>query len=517
MSLNKVMSYQRKTLLLIAISTVIKLITASTIELGIAEAYYWTYSLHLQWDYFDHPPVVAWLIRLTTANLILHNELFVRFGAIISCAICTWLIFKIGTVINNLQTGWYAALLYTSSVYCNIIAGTYILPDSPQMVFWLLSILILIKISHPSNDNKKYNLLWCLFGIISGLCIMSKVHGIFLWFGVALYALLINRTWLKYPGIYLAAIITLIITSPIIIWNLQNNFISYKFHSSRVTLIGAEMHVSGFIKELLQVILITNPVNFFLICSSLLLAFKGKIPVDKKDIQLLLFCSMPLVIALLFISLFRETLAHWPQPAYSCLLILPAIKLASDIKGKSRVVPNVIKVALAFTVLTAVSAILVTNYYPGTSSDQKEGLSMGTGDPSLDMYGWEEAGKKFDSLFRSDVEKKIMPSDAPIVVTNWSPAAHIDFYIATKTKQQTFGIGDILSLGQYYWTNKYKRQLKDGDSAYFIVPSNLFTYKTLDEVTRNFVHFEMPLVISQFRSGIICKKLYFFRVKRYRK
>ncbi|HEY8733109.1 MAG TPA: glycosyltransferase family 39 protein, partial [Puia sp.] len=167
--------------------------------------------MKLQWNYFDHPPMVAWLIRITTANLLLHNEIFVRLGAIISSALCTWLIFKMGTFLSDSRTGWFAALLYTSSIYGSIAAGTFILPDSPQMVFWFSAILILLKISRLSAHDRKYTLLWCLFGIATGLCIMSKVHGMFIWLGVGLYAMAINREWLKYPGIYLSVAITLVI------------------------------------------------------------------------------------------------------------------------------------------------------------------------------------------------------------------------------------------------------------------------------------------------------------------
>jgi len=513
---NAIWNYRERIFLLIAISTVTRLIIASCSELSNAEVYYWTYSRWLQLNYYDHPPVVAWLIRLTTANHLFYQEVFVRLGAIIASATCTWLIFKIGTIINNQQTGWLAALLYTSSIYGSLIAGTYILPDSPQMVFWLYSILLLIKISHTTSYDQKADLQWCLFGIISGLCIMSKVHGLFLWLGVALYALMINRAWLQYRGIYLSALITLVIISPIIIWNIQNNFISYKAYSGRVSLTGARLHAVAFSKSLLQVMVITNPVNFFLICSSLLRAFKGKIPTLKKDIQLILFCSLPLIIVLLIISLFRDTLAHWPGPAYSCLLILPAIKLALDSKPKRRTVPTGIKLGLVFIIITALSGVFITNYYPGTLSAQKEGLDMGTGDPTLDDYGWEEAGKKFDSLYKNDVGNKMMPPGAPIVVDKWFPAAHIDFYIATKTKQQTIGIGNVADLGHYYWMNNHKKPLKNGDSAYFIVPSNLFTYKSFDKMIFSFDHYEMPLSISQFRSGVLCKQYYIFRLKGYK-
>lgn len=509
------MNYKRRITILIAISAAARVIIASTAELSNDEVYYWTYAQHLQWNYFDHPPLVGWLIRLTTANLLLHNEFFVRLGAIISSAVCTWLMFKIGTFINNTQTGWFSALLYTSSIYAGIIAGTFILPDSPQMFFWLAGILLLLKISYLPAYNSKSNLLWCLFGIVAGLCIMSKVHGIFLWLGAGLYVLFIHPKWLKHPGIYISAVITLVIISPVIIWNIQNHFASYTFHGSRVSINGAEIHADGFARELAGEIFYNNPVNFFLICINIFAAIKGKLPVDKKDVFILLFCSLPLILVLLFVSLFRETLPHWSGPAYCALLILPAIKLASVSNENVLKIPGVIKGALAFIIILAAAGICIINFYPGTLSPQKQGLQTGSGDFTLDMYGWEDAGKKFDSLYKSDVANKIMPVGAPIIINKWFPAAHIDFYIATITKQQTVGIGNIFDLHQYYWSNKYKKKLNNGDAAYFIVPSNMYNNEALIEISNNFKYHQTPVVLSQLRSGILCKQLYVFRLKGY--
>jgi hypothetical protein len=495
---------------------VARVLIATSSELSNAEVYYWVYSSHLQWNYFDHPPMVAWLIRLTTFNLLFHNELFVRLGAILSSAICTYLIFKIGSLINNIQTGWFAALLYTASTYGSVAAGAYILPDSPQMVFWFSGILLLLNISRLPVNSSKFIMLWCLFGIITGLCIMSKVHGIFIWFGVVTYAMIFNRPWLKHPGIYLALFFTIIVASPIWIWNLHNHFAGYEFHSSRVSLSGASFQPELFLKSLFAVMLIINPINFFLIWYAMFWISKRKSLINEKDIQLILFCSLPLIIILILISFFRETYPHWPGPAYSCLLLLPAIKLSSVYKNKETTTPAIIKAALALTVIITISDILITNYYPGTESDQKTGLNIGKGDLSLDMYGWKEAGEKFDSLSKIDVAKGIMPSDAPIIVTNWFAASHIDFYIASKTKQQTLGIGKISDLHQYYFMNIYKKKLKPGDSAYYLVPSNLFDYKVFDKVNGYFNQYDMPLVIDQLRNGAICKVFYVFRMKGYK-
>ncbi len=510
----KTSEFSNKVFQLIIISTLIRCIIASSSELGNVEAYYWTFAQHLQWNYFDHPPIVGWLIRLTTANLLLHNEFFTRAGAIISSAVSTWLIFRIGSKINNERTGWFAALLYTSSLYASLGAGTYILPDSPQLVFWLLSIYLLIKILHSAEHPSNVTLLWCYWGIATGLCVMCKAHGIFLWLGLVLYCLLFNRSWFKYRGIYLSALITIIVISPIIVWNLQNHFASYEFHSHRVSLSGATIHFERFIKQLLKVILITNPINFFLICMCFISS--PDLPVFKKDIQLILCCSLPLILILLFVSLFRETYPHWSGPAWSTLLLIPAIRLNPDPGIKIRLVPNIMKWALAFLLIIGFSEILITNLYPGTSSEQKEGLNLGKGDLTLDMFGWKYTGEKFDSLYKQDVTNKRMPPGAPIIVTKWFPAAHIDFYVASLTKQQTVGIGNISDLHQYYWTNKYKQPLKSGDSAYYIVPSNLFDYKILDKINNCFASYEMPLVIESFRNGSICKHIYVFRLKGYK-
>ena len=110
----------------------VRCITASCIELGNDEVYYRMYAQHLQWNYFDHPPMLGWLIRFTTANLFLDNEFFIRLGAIVSAAITTWLIFLSGKKLSNDYTGFLATAIYTAAIYGSIIAGTFILPDSPQ-------------------------------------------------------------------------------------------------------------------------------------------------------------------------------------------------------------------------------------------------------------------------------------------------------------------------------------------------------------------------------------------------
>ena len=105
------MIFKNKIVSIIVLSTIVRCFVALTIGLGNDEVYYVEYAQHLQWNYFDHPPMVALLIRLTTFNLFFTDAFFVRLGPIFLAAINTYLMYCIGSKLKNKTTGLIAALL----------------------------------------------------------------------------------------------------------------------------------------------------------------------------------------------------------------------------------------------------------------------------------------------------------------------------------------------------------------------------------------------------------------------
>ncbi|PYF77111.1 ArnT family glycosyltransferase [Pedobacter nutrimenti] len=495
---------------LVLACTAIKLLIACNTTLGNDEVYYWTYAQDLQWNYFDHPPFVAWLIRLTTLNSAIHLEVAVRLGAILSSGICTLLIYRMTSFVAHQRAAWYAALLYASSFYCSIIAGTFILPDSPQMVFWLWSIFLLLKINRATEKNSPNFKLWCLFGLAAGLCILCKVHGIFLWLTVALTALFLNPGFFKQSGMYMAALLTAILISPIVIWNFQHDFITYTYHSERVSLSHAGINGLSFLRELAGQILYNNPFVFFTVWLSLFAVFKGNYPAPKKETLILLASSLPLIVVLVFLSLFRDTLPHWSGPAYASLIALASLKLSlNDPAG----IPKIIKASLFTYVLVVISGLLLINFYPGSLSPEKDPLEYGHGDPTLDLYGWKQTGELVDSVYKQDVSKGNMPASAPIVITKWFPAGHLDYYVAPLTSQQTYALGKIFDLHQYYLYNQTKKQPTKGSAAYYIVPSSLYHKDDADLVCSHYTTCSPPVILPVKRNGVICKNILLFRLK----
>ncbi len=510
------MSYKKKTLLLIGIATLVRCIIACSIELGNDEVYYRMYAQDLQWNYFDHPPIVGWLIRLSTVNLLLDNEFFIRLGAIVSAAITTWMFFLSGKKIGNEQTGFLAAIIYTATLYGSIIAGTFILPDSPQMVCWTVGLYLLIDISANTGSNKKNNITVLLFGLVAGVGMLCKIHTSFLWLGFLLYLVFYNRERLKQPALYLSGIITLLLFYPVVRWNIDNHFATYMFHSKRINVASGGFNISSFLTFAGGQVFYCNAVIFPFILLATIAAFKNKLPVLPAHKRILLFCSLPLIGVATAISFFKDVLPHWTGPAYSGLILLTACYFAehkSTAILKEKILQKPLLMATVLLAIIIATGVSVIHFFPGTLG-KKDVVILGDGDFTLDMYGWKNVKTAFEKITQKEEQSGIMKKGAVIISNKWFPAAHIDFYVAMPLKKDLVAIGDTFNIHQYAWLNNKRKKLQPGDDAWCIVPSeNYFDVKKM--YAPLFKTVLGPGIVQQKRNGKICRVLYIYELKNY--
>ena len=334
---------------LIILSTVVRAFIAGFIELGNDEVYYWTYALYPDWSHFDHPPMVGLVIQFFSLDLLLNDEFFIRLGSIVFGAVNTWLIYLIGAKIKDSLTGFYAALLYTTSIYCFIITGIFILPDTPQVLFWLISLYLIVCALPDTETSSKSRQKLLFLGLVIGLGMLSKYTSVFLWAGSFLYILLYNRNWLKTKELYISGFISIILFLPVILWNVTNDFISFTYHSERVDIFKSGIHLDYFFTEVLGQFFYNNPVNVLLILVAVIALIKHKEFLPLSYLRLLLWTSVPLIFTFLTFSLFRRTLPHWTGPAYIGLILIAAAYLRDSLSSKKFVlIPNWAKSAIFF-------------------------------------------------------------------------------------------------------------------------------------------------------------------------
>lgn len=493
--------FKRKVLHLISFFSLIRLFLAFVLELGNDEAYYWLYSQYWQWNYFDHPPMVSAWIRLFTFNLSLDQyEGFVRLGSIVGCGLATWFLYKAVSTAYSERAGWFAAVLYNASFYSGITAGLYILPDSPQMVFWTFSLWMIARIVNDENNWKN----WLLFGLSAGLCIMSKVHGSFLWIGLGAYVLFHKNAWLKKPQLYTACFITLVLISPIVFWNIKYDFATFRFHSNRIDVEELALQWKFFLKEVGSQFGFNNPINVFLVIAALAAWFGRKIKYQSA-IAIYIFTGLPLAVILLFVSLFRNvTLPHWSGPAYVSLMPVAAVWLANR---SEKTLPNVLRWALSTFLVVYLGYSLIVKFYPGTYGSQHTD-ELGRGDITLDMYGWREASRQFENLYRDDVSRGIMSENSALVTSHWW-GAHVEYYFGRPLGLKMIGLGNPQYINHYFWTNQWRKDEVDLDKVYCIIPSDDKYYAPANFYMQR----ELAMVIAIKRSGKPAHEFLVYRLK----
>ncbi|MGC8866464.1 MAG: glycosyltransferase family 39 protein [Bacteroidales bacterium] len=467
--------YERLLLWLLTLSLLTRFILAAWLELGNDEVYYYQYALYPSLSYFDHPPMVGWLMRLFTLNLWLKGEWALRLTALISGTLNTWLIYRLGKEILNARTGFYAALLYTASFYTFIISGTFILPDAPQSTFWLLAMLMLMRSLGTGTINSitRSRLWWA--GLFIGLGMLSKYTAVFLWAGAIGYVLFYNRKWLKVPELYLSALLTLIVFSPVLIWNIQNQWVSFGFHSERVDVTQGGLHLDYLLRELGGQIFYNNPIVVLLGWTAVFMALRGPqwLPLEKS--RLLLFCSLPLILIFPGVSLWRETLPHWSGPGYHGLILLGASWLAERKSGLKRpAVPLGIKLALGITLLVIGAGLgqIKGGWIIKPQTDR--GYFRGKKDFSLDMYGWRQLKQKAIPLLDSLENQGVMQKGSPLISFRWFPAANLDYYIAQPSGRTLLACGPLHRIHQYRWINQWRGGLQPGQDAWYLVAGRDF-------------------------------------------
>jgi hypothetical protein len=241
-----------------------------------------------------------------------------------------------------------------------------------------------------------------------------------------------------------------------------------------------------------------NPINYFLTICALIAVWKNKIDIATPVKRLLLFLSLPLIVLLLFMSFFRDTLPHWSGPAFVTLLILASCYIADEIGKKAdSMFKNLVYSSCALIFTIAVSGILMINFYPGTIGNKDEKW-LGKKDFTLDMYNWNFFKIEFKKVHDKDLQSRITKTTF-IINNKWFPGAHIDNYIAQPLGLNFIALGKLEDIHTYGWLNTYRKPLKIGDDAYFITVSNSFS-DPKELYGKSFKKINAPVIIKQFRN-----------------
>ncbi len=305
----------KKVLLLLIIFFITNAFFNSQFQLHYDEAYYWAWSKNIQLSYFDHPPMIAYLIKLTT--LFNDSEFFVRLPALICTSITTLVVFKLALRMFDKQVANIAVIL---ALAWPMLQGQFFIvtPDSPLFMFWAMTLYFFYIGVLEEKPNYIY-----LAGISGGLALLSKYIAFLVFPGLFLFLLFSNkyRYYLLRKEIYIAFFLSILLFTPVIIWNFNHNWVSFLFQVKH-GLDGGSVRVATFFDYLGSQILVFNPI-ISLPLIYYLIRYR-KINLNNDKLSFLLWPFLFVIIFFAFCSFFSYMGANWTDAAYISALIINA-------------------------------------------------------------------------------------------------------------------------------------------------------------------------------------------------
>lgn len=433
-------AWQKRFYMLTLMLVVLRLFLSVYLDLTPDETYYWELSRRLDWSYFDHPPMVAWLIALF-GLLPGEHQLYIRLLSVIGSALVSWCIFLIGRDhLHSAKTGFLAACLVNFTP-AGTALGFITTPDTPLAVAWAFAILAFLKAINDTRDRW-----WVATGLALGCGALSKYNMIMFVPGVALailafkryrYLVTTRRYWLM---VILAAIGVL----PILYWNMQNDWISFRFQFShgmsanqRSLLNNVGEYLGG---QLGTVGLTLFPVLWFVVCSQAFSSFKKQ---DETRF-ILAWLTLPTMLFFTYTGLNSKVEANWPQVAYLSAFILIAEWIGNSDAFKRRLL-WVGGPSLLLALVAIIQSLTLVLPLPVRS------------DVTVRMHGWHQMGAIIKQIDASTGKK------ATFVVQGTTLATLVGYYGNIESER----IAELYSNGNFriWWRD---RHLEPGSEVIFV-------------------------------------------------
>ncbi len=494
------MTAKRGLLILLACSAAIRLVWAATMPLGHDEAYHYLFTVHQDWSYFDHPPLLAWVEAIGPTIFGSTAAWSLRFGFILLFAGSTWLMFRLTERSFGPKAGLLAALALNISAYHTAAVGAFALPDGPLLFFWLLTldrIDVALRSDRPLAP-------WVAVGLAWGGALLSKYHAVLLPAGLLAYIVLTpgRRKLLLKPGPYVATIIGVLCFTPVLYWNAKHGWASFLFQGGRavakpgfnpLSLLGA---IGGQIAYLLPWIWLAMIVAIYD-------SFRTRFQRQTDSPERFLFCVSLVPLGLFSaVACIRPILPHWTLVGF--LSIYPLVGRYWSARLEESPAKWSRRLRFMAAVPVVVAAFMIVQYHTGVipiNRFVKKQSDAVRADPTAELYGWDQVAQALKSDGLLDADRSFL------FTSLWYHSGHLGYSTRDSgVPVACYSPND--ARGFAFWSNPKEWLGRDG-----ILVSFHDTDVESVAYRRYFSDIELAGQVPIIREGKLIRTAYFYRCK----
>src|SRR6201986_683195 len=309
----------RNTSLTILALVALRLVAAAWTPITFDEAYYWMWSKHLAGGFYDHPPMMAVVIRFGTM-IAGDNELGVRLVSILLALPMSYAVYRTAEILFGGTRVASNAAIFLNLTMMAAVGTLIVTPDSPLLVASSFVLFFLAKLLESGRG-----VWWLAVGVAVGCALLSKYTALF--FGAAILIWLVvvpqQRRWLLSPWPYLGAVVAFALFAPVVVWNADHQWVSFlKQISGRVRM---EDFRPVFIGELVPTqIAFATP--FVFILGAMGLHALARYKVGAQSARVLVNATFWTITAyFVWHALHARVEANWFAPIYPAFMIAAAV------------------------------------------------------------------------------------------------------------------------------------------------------------------------------------------------
>jgi hypothetical protein len=231
----------------VAVATAVRLLCVAPLPLGNGEAYYFTWSRFLDWSYYDHPPLTAWMVRLTT--LFGSSPAAVRLGPVLAAGAFGLLFYRLAERLFRPRTAFFALVLVTALPV--FLASSFVL--NPEAALAPLWVGFLLAVERMRKRDEWWRPL--VAGGLLGAAFLAKYTALLLVPAVLLYLVFStpSRRWLKRPSFYAGALLALVVAAPVVAWNAARGWPSLQLHLVERATVGVPVAGENTVNHLVAI------------------------------------------------------------------------------------------------------------------------------------------------------------------------------------------------------------------------------------------------------------------------
>lgn len=396
----------------IALFTALRLALAAMLGLGVDEAYTLSVAHDLQLSYYDHPPLQYWIAHLFMP--LLGDGRAARLPFIGLFAVSSWLLYRLTQRLFRAEAGVAAVLALNCSAFFTF-AGGWVLPDGPLMLAVLAASLVLARRFFSPQASRGGGLgAWLLAGLWLGIAALAKYHALLFAIGLLVFLASVpsRRRELCHAGPWLAALLALLIATPVIVWNIEHEWISVAYQAGRGRF-GGQLHPEYVLANLIGQAIWILPWIFVPLLIATWRVLRAGRTAERSWYCLCL--ALPTLAVFTLVPLWGSLgLPHWQMPGW--LLLYPVL---GEYAVRSLEPARLRSWALAcVTVIVILGAGLAGHAVTGFGRILAPRL-FAHGDPTLDAFEWNQLPGELRA-------RGLLRPGVFIVTTNWRYAGRVD-------------------------------------------------------------------------------------------